>query len=268
MSAVGVFFSGVNATTIQYSYQLTPSTLSRAINLLWMLSLVFSIASAINSQIANHWGAAGYRSPQAYVPKFVALWMTHTPLLLLGLSVIAFSTGLVCFSFQVFGSHLFIPLVTALSTSVTSCALITVGLWLAGERYVASRHKRRIWLWQYIWHHLPRLLGVPLMKKAATWFANPPPSSTRSRMAAFFRSWQLGRRLRGLFSAARGLSGRQIPPPSRGAPYDRLSSSLYSLSRPLCCWILLPRYRIGLREWSLPRLASSIHQSSPTHQRP
>lgn len=188
-------FSAVNATTIQYSYSLPDTLLARWTNLLWILSLVFSIASAINSQIANHWRSAGYRSPQPHVPKLVSLWMTHTPLLLLGSSVFTFSSGLICFSFEVFGHHLFIPLVTSISTSVTMFALITIGLWIAGERYVGSPPHSRQWLVIIISRSFNQALAFSGVPRVVTWFTEPPSSSRRARLAASWGSLHIGQRL-------------------------------------------------------------------------
>ncbi|KAG8919921.1 hypothetical protein FRC00_010734 [Tulasnella sp. 408] len=58
LSTVATFFSGVTATTIQYTFDKTQSHLQQVVNALWITSLVFSIASSINSQLAYHWRAA------------------------------------------------------------------------------------------------------------------------------------------------------------------------------------------------------------------
>ncbi|KAG8681716.1 hypothetical protein FRC08_015465 [Ceratobasidium sp. 394] len=52
LSAVATFFSGVTATTIQYSFEQTGNTRADLVNALWIISLIFSIASAINSQVS------------------------------------------------------------------------------------------------------------------------------------------------------------------------------------------------------------------------
>lgn len=177
---------------------------------------MFSITSAINSQIANHWRSAGYRSPQPHVPKLVSLWMTHTPLLLLGSSVLTFSSGLICFSFQVFGHHLFIPLVTSIFTSVTMFALITIGLWIAGERYVGARLNSRQWLATIVAHSFRRALTVVGLPKVIRWFTEPPTSSRRARFAASWSSLHFGQRLASFGrSIARIFHARTRPLPQR-----------------------------------------------------
>lgn len=59
MTTIATFFSGITATTLQFSYQITsdlPRTgLHKAVNFFWITSLVFSIASAINSLMGMTW---------------------------------------------------------------------------------------------------------------------------------------------------------------------------------------------------------------------
>ena len=131
--------------------------------------------------------------------------MTHTPLLFLGLSVIAFSAGLVCFSFEVFSSHVFIPLATALITFIASCPLIAFGLWLAVEKYAAHRDKKkRTWHWQSLGHYIPsKILVVSLMKTARRRLRNLLLSSLRVWAASFFCIWRLGQRFQSLYRVTR-----------------------------------------------------------------
>ncbi|KAF8762035.1 negative gluconeogenesis [Rhizoctonia solani] len=82
------------ATGLQNLFEAHNDAVQNLVNGLWISSLVFSIASAINSQLAYHWRAAMYRSPRCYVPWWVSIWITRTPLFFLVGSVIAFSAGL------------------------------------------------------------------------------------------------------------------------------------------------------------------------------
>ncbi|KAG8756476.1 hypothetical protein FRC11_005278, partial [Ceratobasidium sp. 423] len=176
LSTVATFLSGVTATTLQifssllYSslgtyvliYKATTSNLAPA----WQLtvthyqtlsmacglaklaivqSLVFSIASAINSQLAYHWHAAMYRSPRGYLPWWVSVWITRTPLFFLVGSVIAFSAGLCAFTYSSDQSSAVCAVVTAF-TIITSSALLCVGLWFASERWIFARTKGGRWL--------------------------------------------------------------------------------------------------------------------------
>ncbi|KAF8595383.1 hypothetical protein BDV93DRAFT_564446 [Ceratobasidium sp. AG-I] len=129
LSAVATFFSGVTATTLQ--------------------GLVFSIGSAINSQLAYHWRTAVYRSPQCHVPWWAAIWITHTPLIFLGLSVIAFSIGLCVFTYSS-GQSPAVAVVVMSSVGVTTFALLCVGLWVALERWVFAKTKGTAWMWDIL----------------------------------------------------------------------------------------------------------------------
>ncbi|KAJ1311843.1 hypothetical protein OPQ81_010304 [Rhizoctonia solani] len=149
LSAVATFFSGVTATTIQYSFEQTGNTLADLVNALWIISLIFSIASAINSQLAYHWRAAIYRSPRSYVPWWVSIWIKRSPLFFLIGSVIAFSIGLCVFTYSSKQSHVVSALVTAF-TIVTSSGLISVGLWFMSERWIFSRTRGKRWLFDVL----------------------------------------------------------------------------------------------------------------------
>ncbi|EUC53566.1 WD repeat protein, putative [Rhizoctonia solani AG-3 Rhs1AP] len=125
LSAVATFFSGVTATKIQYSFDQTGTPLADLVNALWIISLIFSIASAINSQLAYHWRAAIYRSPRSYVPWWVSIWIKRSPLFFLIGSVIAFSIGLCVFTYSSRQSPVVSALVTAF-TIVTSSGLTKI----------------------------------------------------------------------------------------------------------------------------------------------
>ncbi|KAG8992062.1 hypothetical protein FRB94_013394 [Tulasnella sp. JGI-2019a] len=149
LSTVATFFSGVTASTLQYTFNQTQTPLGRLVNCLWISSLVFSIASAINSQLAYHWRAAMYRSPRSAVPWWVSIWLTRTPLAFLVAAVMAFSIGLVCFTHASQQGPLVIITAT-IFTCLTSMTLLAVALWFAFERWVFSRTKGSKWLWDVI----------------------------------------------------------------------------------------------------------------------
>lgn len=170
LSTVATFFSGVTATTLQFSFEDNSTALGSLVNGLWISSLVFSIASAINSQLAYHWRAAQYRSPRAYVPWWVAIWITRTPLFFLVGSVIAFSTGLCLFTYS---SHqtAAVSVVITTFTIVTSSALLCVGLWFASERWTFARTKGKRWLLDILEEHSEKagkVTGVTPAKRAAS----------------------------------------------------------------------------------------------------
>lgn len=166
LSTVATFFSAVAATTLQYTYGDHSSHTQVAVNLLWVISLVFSLASAINSQLANHWRQSAFRSPRSRVPWWVYIWITRTPLIFLISSVVAFSAGLVCFTFSVFGGTV-IPIVTTVCTSFTYFVLLAVGIWSAGERYTFSRTGGKRWLTDL----LQEAIRNPKRRPGISWFS-------------------------------------------------------------------------------------------------
>lgn len=58
LTTVATFFSAVTATTLQFSFDEVGNPLSDAVNSFWFLSLVFSIASAVNSLLGLTWKQA------------------------------------------------------------------------------------------------------------------------------------------------------------------------------------------------------------------
>ncbi|KAG8690095.1 hypothetical protein FRC08_010673, partial [Ceratobasidium sp. 394] len=170
LSTVATFFSGVTATTLQFSYNTVGSPLPDLVNAFWISSLVFSIASAINSQLAYHWRASQYRSPRSYVPWWVAIWITRTPLFFLVGSVIAFSTGLCLFTYSSKQSRAVSVVITTF-TVVTSSALLCVGLWFASERWTYAKTKGKRWLLDILDEHSQKAgaaTGVTPAKRAAS----------------------------------------------------------------------------------------------------
>ncbi|KAG9049963.1 hypothetical protein FS837_008313 [Tulasnella sp. UAMH 9824] len=171
MSTVATFFSGVAATTFQYTSTDENSRLGQAVRALWVSSLILSIASAINSQLAMHWRAAMYRSPRSALPMWTLLCLNHTPLLFLVAAVLTFSIGLVGYTYSSTQGKLVTICATAL-TSFTSLILLTVIVWEGGERWQASKYRQTgRWIdglggpvnvhepWQP-WSDLKRLNGI------------------------------------------------------------------------------------------------------------
>ena len=58
LTTVATFFSAVTATTLQFSFDQVGDPLADAVNSFWFLSLVFSIASAVNSLLGLTWKQA------------------------------------------------------------------------------------------------------------------------------------------------------------------------------------------------------------------
>ncbi|CAE6502280.1 unnamed protein product [Rhizoctonia solani] len=169
LSIVATFFSGVTATTLQSSFQAHGDPLSDLVNALWISSLIFSIASAINSQLAYRWSVAMYRSPKCYVPWWVSVWITRTPLLFLVGSVIAFSVGLCVFTYSSDQTRAVKAVVTSF-TVITSSALLCVGFWFALERWAFARTKGSRWLFDILEEHgekAGKVTGITLTENAA-----------------------------------------------------------------------------------------------------
>lgn len=55
MTTIATFFSAVTATTLQFSVTQTSTPMGRTVNLFWFASLLFSIASAVNSLLGMTW---------------------------------------------------------------------------------------------------------------------------------------------------------------------------------------------------------------------
>lgn len=55
LSTVATFFSGVTATTLQFSFGAHDGALENAVNSFWFTSLVLSISAAVSSLLAVTW---------------------------------------------------------------------------------------------------------------------------------------------------------------------------------------------------------------------
>ncbi|KAJ3886681.1 hypothetical protein GG344DRAFT_57010, partial [Lentinula edodes] len=141
---VATFFSAVTATTLQYSYTLD-STTGHVVNLFWFLSLVFSIAAAVNSLLGLTWKQAMYRSPRSRVPWWVLIWIKRSPLVFLVMSVVCFWIGLCTFTFASNQSRV-TSIVTTVFTVFTSCSLGAISIWWTSERWSFTHRRGKEWL--------------------------------------------------------------------------------------------------------------------------
>ncbi|KAJ4463512.1 hypothetical protein C8J55DRAFT_309394 [Lentinula edodes] len=144
LSTVATFFSAVTATTLQYSYTLD-STTGHVVNLFWFLSLVFSIAAAVNSLLGLSWKQAMYRSPGSRVPWWVLIWIKRSPLVFLVMSVVCFWIGLCTFTFASNQSRV-TSIVTTVFTVFTSCSLGAISIWWTSERWSFTHRRSKEWL--------------------------------------------------------------------------------------------------------------------------
>ncbi|KAF9063012.1 hypothetical protein BDP27DRAFT_1335856 [Rhodocollybia butyracea] len=161
LSTVATFFSAVTATTIQFSFTLE-STVGRAVNSFWFLSLVFSIAAAVNSLLGLTWNQAMYRSPKFKVPWWVLIWIKRSPLIFLVLSVACFSIGLCLFTYASDQGPV-TSTITTVFTAFTSFGLAAVSAWFASERWAFThlRGKKHKWLGDVLAEVNERFLGLP-----------------------------------------------------------------------------------------------------------
>ncbi|KAF8605224.1 hypothetical protein BDV93DRAFT_76919 [Ceratobasidium sp. AG-I] len=122
LSTVATFFSGVTATTLQYSFETHGTFLPDFVNAMWISSLVLSIGSIINSQLAYYWRTAECCPPRNHVPWWIEVWVTRTPLILLVGSVFTFLAGLCAFTYSSSQSPVVRHIVLIL-TAIMSAAL-------------------------------------------------------------------------------------------------------------------------------------------------
>ncbi|KZV92647.1 hypothetical protein EXIGLDRAFT_836264 [Exidia glandulosa HHB12029] len=149
LTTIATLFSGVTATTIQYTLDQNHTTLGTLVNVFWYSSLVFSIASAVNSLIVLTWNETPYRSPKTHLPAWISMWLKRSPLVFLTTAVIAFSVGLVLFTFSSSQPQA-VCICVIVFTGFSSIGLLTATVWLMLERWIYARHKGRIWLDTFI----------------------------------------------------------------------------------------------------------------------
>ncbi|KAG8985218.1 hypothetical protein FRB90_004877 [Tulasnella sp. 427] len=131
MSTVATFFSAVTATTLQYSID-PEKFLGTLVGSLWVSSLILSVASAINLQLAMHWRAAMYRSPRRALPAWASFCLDHTPIVFLVAAVLTFSAGLVAWTFSS-GFGILVSTSAAALTGLTTVIISTIFAWEARE---------------------------------------------------------------------------------------------------------------------------------------
>ncbi|KLO18647.1 hypothetical protein SCHPADRAFT_104450 [Schizopora paradoxa] len=98
--STSAFFSSVTASTLGFSFSQTSGVFD-VVNFFWFCSLIFSIASVMNSLLAYSWKHSVYRkrSNDDQLPWFISLWSKETPLFFLVISAMMFSVGLCLFSY-------------------------------------------------------------------------------------------------------------------------------------------------------------------------
>ncbi|KAF7336808.1 Catabolite degradation [Mycena venus] len=136
--SVATFFSAVTATGLQSSFNLQGTPVGHAVNSFWFGSLVFSIASVVNSLVDLLWEQAEYHYP----PWWVLIWIKRSPLVFLTISVVCFSVGLCLFAYAS-GQHIVTSTITMTFTIFTFFGLAAVSTWFVWERSAFLRHRWR-----------------------------------------------------------------------------------------------------------------------------
>ncbi|KDQ56958.1 hypothetical protein JAAARDRAFT_78863 [Jaapia argillacea MUCL 33604] len=161
ISTIATFLSAVTATTLQFSYPSTKTISNNVVNGCWFTSLVFSIGAAINGVLGMTWRQAIYCSPGS-VPLWFLIWIRHSPLIFLMISVACFSTGLVFFTYSS-SQHIAVRIVTTTTTGFAGVGLVMVASWFVLERWMFKRHKGHKLLLEELndmWRKFTRLIGL------------------------------------------------------------------------------------------------------------
>ncbi|KAF7325948.1 Catabolite degradation [Mycena kentingensis (nom. inval.)] len=180
ITATLVMFVEVGVPTIRFGQKHKTDNLD-AVNSFWFMSLVFSIAAAVNSLLGLTWKQAMYRSPGHRVPWWVLIWIKRSPLVFLVMSVACFSIGLCLFAYAS-GQHPVTSAITTVFTAFTSFGLAAVSAWFAMERYVFLRHSGRKWLLDVLDDVNKQILAIPGVQRTRKFWRQ-----ARRRMRAFNR---------------------------------------------------------------------------------
>lgn len=115
MTTIATFFSGITATTLQFSFMETNGVLDNMVNFFWFSSLVFSISSAINSLLGMTWRKSSMcvhdchgmtllndsrAAPGYEPPRWLSLWLDKAPMVFLLTAAFAFMMGLAMFTYS------------------------------------------------------------------------------------------------------------------------------------------------------------------------
>jgi len=139
ISTVAALFSGVSATTLQYSTQLQPPRFVTAFNFLWILSLLLSTASAIQCQLAIYWHTSRQRRTPRETFWIVKVGASEVPLTLLGASSVAFVIGLAYFAFVASNKHSYVAIGTTAAICLLGVAVFAFMTLLLRERKLSEK---------------------------------------------------------------------------------------------------------------------------------
>ena len=179
----------------QLSIPMKDTTLEKAVGLLFIASLIFSIGAAIQGLWALAWDHAFQcvpfliressliflqsRAPDEHMPTLIVFWATHSPLVLMVASISSFrygyefgyllmtkrcdSAGLVALCYAILDRAVF-WVVLSITLFCASGFFITA-MWSWAEWLVYRRHKGTKWLADILFTYNKQIWGSPLVEK-------------------------------------------------------------------------------------------------------
>ncbi|KAF8332735.1 WD40-repeat-containing domain protein [Cantharellus anzutake] len=129
LSTVATLFAGVSASSIQFSYDGHRESTFQAVEFLWILSLCFSIASAIGSQASYQLSSAVYIKSDAIPPMWVSAWIVTAPFIFLLISVGSFALGIALFTFLKFDNARYAPVLVTIALATWVMGSICAYMW-------------------------------------------------------------------------------------------------------------------------------------------
>ncbi|KAG9318950.1 WD40-repeat-containing domain protein [Chiua virens] len=161
VSTLSIVFGVVDASLLVCSSHMTGNVLANSVNIFWMSSLVFSIASGVNGLLGLTWKQSTYRSPVHRVPWWFLVWMKGSPLVFLVIAIACFSAGVVLFTYSS-GQNPVTSAVIVCTTLIASSGLISISSWFVLERWTFLKQREQKWLEEVISETLDKLneLGI------------------------------------------------------------------------------------------------------------
>ncbi|KAL5485517.1 hypothetical protein ACEPAI_8159 [Sanghuangporus weigelae] len=101
LTTVATFLSSVTVSTLQITADDGVSSLASVTNTLWLISLVFSTASAVYSLLMMTWRQSSVCQPNLALPSFLDLWFRNGPMYALIVAVMTFSIGSCLLAFHI-----------------------------------------------------------------------------------------------------------------------------------------------------------------------
>ncbi|KAL5507618.1 hypothetical protein ACEPAH_7074 [Sanghuangporus vaninii] len=101
LTTVATFLSSVTVSTLQITADDGVSSLASVTNTLWLISLVFSTASAVYSLLMMTWRQSSVCQPNLALPSFLDIWFRNGPMYALIVAVMTFSIGSCLLAFHI-----------------------------------------------------------------------------------------------------------------------------------------------------------------------